>query len=527
MADSSKLDDPDSIFKHFETPEAANRTLKLKAFSKFENTLDALAAITALTEGELSKGLRRFLKSELSDSDLKDKLLVGDVKLGKFVHGLANLIREAQAVSKKFKIAVSSDAATMEVMRGIRAQIQALIAGISEADMKAVVLGLSHSLSRYKLKFSPDKVDTMIIQAIHLLDDLDKELNTYAMRCKEWYGWHFPEMTKILVDNVAYAKVVKRMGFRTNAATTDLSSILPEELEHEVKEAAEVSMGTEISDEDIENITHLCEQIISISEYRQQLFEYLKQRMNAIAPNLTCLVGELVGARLIAHAGSLVNLSKHPASTVQILGAEKALFRALKSKHDTPKYGLIYHASLVGQAGPKIKGKIARSVATKAALSVRVDALGESDGPTIGIELRAKVESRLKQLEGKAKAGGVAGFVKGKPIPGKKLERTSYIIIVVKLIRFSEKSYNPSSDVVDVSSTAGQEQTEEDQPRMSKKKRKMESEEGAAESGEKSPKKKKKSSSTVEESAKSGGSSEEKSKKKKEKANAGMIGQRE
>src|SRR5215475_9836281 len=78
----------------------------------------------------------------------------------------------------------------------------------------------------------------------------------------------------------------------------------------------------------------------------------------AIAPNLTTLVGELVGARLISHAGSLMNLAKHPASTVQILGAEKALFRALKTKHDTPKYGLIFHASLIGQAGPKMKGKV-------------------------------------------------------------------------------------------------------------------------------------------------------------------------
>ena len=79
--------------------------------------------------------------------------------------------------------------------------------------------------------------------------------------------------------------------------------------------------------------------------------------MAAIAPNLTVLVGELVGARLIAHAGSLLNLAKHPASTVQILGAEKELFRALKTRQDTPKYGLIYHASMVGQAAPKHKGK--------------------------------------------------------------------------------------------------------------------------------------------------------------------------
>ena len=122
----------------------------------------------------------------------------------------------------------------------------------------------------------------------------------------------------------------------------ELSDILPEDVEVKLKEAAEVSMGTEISEEDLTNITNLCDQVLEISDYRTQLYEYLKNRMMAVAPNLTALVGELVGARLIAHAGSLLNLAKHPSSTVQILGAEKALFRAMKTKHDTPKYGLIY-----------------------------------------------------------------------------------------------------------------------------------------------------------------------------------------
>ncbi|XP_053385773.1 nucleolar protein 58-like [Mercenaria mercenaria] len=254
-------------------------------------------------------------------------------------------------------------------------------------------------LSRYKLKFSPDKVDTMIVQAISLLDDLDKELNNYVMRAREWYGWHFPELGKIVQDNLAFAKVVKLMGFRTNAVNTDFSKILPEEVEKDVKDAAEISMGTEISDEDILNVRYLCEQVIDITEYRAQLYDYIKNRMVAIAPNLTVLVGELVGARLISHAGSLLNLAKHPASTVQILGAEKALFRALKTKHDTPKYGLIYHASLVGQANTKIKGKMSRMLAAKTALAIRVDALGEDTNAELGLEHRAKLERRARELE--------------------------------------------------------------------------------------------------------------------------------
>ena len=291
-------------------------------------------------------------------------------------------------------------------------------------------LGLSHSLARHKLKFSPDKIDTMIVQAIALLDDLDKELNTYAMRVKEWYGWHFPELAKILNDNIAYARLVLKMGMRSNWESSDLTEILPEEIEGAVRNAADRSMGTEISQDDLENIQALAEQVVGFAEYRQQLASYLTSRMNAIAPNLTALVGDLVGARLIAHAGSLTNLSKSPASTLQILGAEKALFRALKTKHDTPKYGLIYHASLIGQATGKNKGKMARVLAAKASLGLRVDALAEwdddateEDKAALGTEARFNLERKLAGMEGKPmKPRGVAIAPNGAAAQPKKFE---------------------------------------------------------------------------------------------------------
>lgn len=321
---------------------------------------------------------------------------------------------EGNAIAKlPFAIQPIADSTTADLYRAIREHLPTLIPGLLPADMSTMSLGLSHSLARHKLKFSPDKIDTMIVQAIALLDDLDKELNTYAMRVKEWYGWHFPELAKILNDNIAYAKVVLKMGMRANSDKTDLAEILPEEIEAAVKAAADRSMGTEISNEDLDNIQALAEEVIGFSEYRQQLASYLTARMTAIAPNLTALVGELVGARLIAHAGSLMNLSKSPASTIQILGAEKALFRALKTKHDTPKYGLIYHASLIGQATGKNKGKMARILAAKAAIGLRVDALtdwpvdadgnepSEEEKAALGTESRYYLEKKLAAMEGK------------------------------------------------------------------------------------------------------------------------------
>lgn len=331
----------------------------------------------------------------------------------------------ASAINKLPQLSLSliSDASTADLYRSIRNHLSSLIPALVPEKINTMSLGLSHSLSRHKLKFSPDKVDTMIIQAIALLDDLDKELNIYAMRVKEWYGWHFPEMARIVNDNLAYAKIIIAMGMRTNAVNADLAEILPEEIETAVKAAAEVSMGTEITSDDLDNIRGLAEQVVSFTDERAQLSSYLAARMQAVAPNLTALVGELVGARLIAHAGSLMNLAKSPASTIQILGAEKALFRALKTKHDTPKYGLIYHASLVGQATGKNKGKIARVLSAKASLGLRVDALadwsaeGEGKGDAVaeedrnayGADSRLKVERRLAALEGKPlRSKGVA-----------------------------------------------------------------------------------------------------------------------
>ena len=142
-------------------------------------------------------------------------------------------------------------------------------------------------------------------------------------------------------------------------------------METKLKKLAETSMGTEISEDDIINIQNLCDQIINITNYKTQLSNYLDSRMLVIAPNLTVLVGTLVAARLISHAGSLTNLAKSPASTIQILGAEKSLFRALKTKKSTPKHGLIYHTSIIGQASLKNKGKMSRVLAAKMALTIR------------------------------------------------------------------------------------------------------------------------------------------------------------
>ncbi|XP_015076886.1 probable nucleolar protein 5-2 [Solanum pennellii] len=495
VLDEGKLSKVEDLSKEFMTSDSARKVVKLKAFSKFENTSEALSAATLLIDSKPSKGLRKFLKAHCDGETLG----IADSKLG-------------NAIKEKLQIECVQNNVVMELMRGLRSQLTELISGLATQDLAPMSLGLSHSLSRYKLKFSPDKVDTMIVQAIGLLDDLDKELNTYAMRVREWYGWHFPELAKIVQDNILYAKAVRLMGDRVNAAKLDFSEILPEEVEAELKEAAMISMGTEVSDLDLENIKDLCSQVLSFSEYRAQLYDYLKSRMNTIAPNLTALVGELVGARLIAHGGSLTNLAKQPGSTVQILGAEKALFRALKTKHATPKYGLIYHASLIGQAAPKHKGKIARSLASKASLAIRYDALGDGQDNTMGLENRVKLEARLRALEGK-ELGKSAGSAKGKPkIEAYDKDRKKGAGALIT----PAKVYNPSADAV-LGCIDNEEQkmsVEETGTKKEKKKKKHAATEENVEV-EKSKKKKRKHSDDDDESETADKKKEKKQKKKK------------
>ncbi len=179
---------------------------------------------------------------------IEDELLVAEKKLGK-------------TITEKLGITCKTGEKANELMRCIRFQMQSLISGIEDqSQFKQMQLGLAHSMSRYKLSFSSDKVDTMIIQAVSLLEDLDKELNNYAMRLKEWYSWHFPELARIVTDNIVYAQAVQVIGMRTNVKNLkdeDLLSVVPEEIAQEIREAAEISMGTEILKDDENHIRTL------------------------------------------------------------------------------------------------------------------------------------------------------------------------------------------------------------------------------------------------------------------------------
>ena len=288
-----------------------------------------------------------------------------------------------------------------DMLRGVRQHAHKLLKQLQEGDAERAQLGLGHAYSRARVKFSVQKNDNHIIQAIATLDHLDKAINMFSMRVREWYSWHFPELLRIVSENHQYAKLALFIGDKKRLSDKDLDNLTIQcnddtETAQSIIDAAKMSMGQDLAETDMENVTTFAKKVVNLALYRKTLHTYLTDKMGVVAPNLAALLGEVIGARLISHAGSLTSLSKYPASTVQILGAEKALFRALKTKGNTPKYGLLYHSSFIGRAGQRNKGRISRFLANKCSIASRIDNFSEQPTSRFGDALRAQVEERLK-----------------------------------------------------------------------------------------------------------------------------------
>ena len=386
-----------------------SKMVKFLAFSPFTSAEHALEEITKISEGTISPYLQNFLTSNLiSSKKSSSQYSLGVNRDQKFKGNLAEFLGSG--------IEILTNERTEELLRGLRIHFAKFVPTLEEDDLRVSQLGLAHAYSRSKVQFNPHKSDNMIIQAIALLDQLDKDINTFAMRVREWYGWHFPELISVVGDNIQYARLVniiknkkclseghekdEEMNGDEDGIEEKKKKIMEvvddEDKVEEVVEAARSSMGTDISPVDLINIESFAKKVVNLAEYRASLHTYLQSKMHMVAPNLAALIGEQVGARLISHAGSLRSLAKYPASTVQILGAEKALFRALKTKSKTPKYGLLYHSTFIGRAKMKNKGRISRYLANKCSIASRVDCFGEGGTEVFGVKLREQVEERLK-----------------------------------------------------------------------------------------------------------------------------------
>jgi nucleolar protein 56 len=480
---------PDAIgLKLKEVQEASSdlarfgKMVKLINFSPFRGAAEALDNINHVSEGIVSDYLKSVL--ELVVPKLSGKKKGAKVVLAVAEKNLAGSIK-SQFSGLECETADTSEVAS-EFLRGIRLFADKLLKDLKPGDIEKAGLGLAHAYSRAKVKFSVTKNDNHIIQASATIDFQDKGMNQFFMRCREWYGWHFPELVKIVSDNYTYCKLVLAIGDKKTLSDESLHDIaaLVEDDEQKAKdiiEAAKVSMGMDITVQDMEIIKGLAEAVVNQADNRRSAANYLEKKMSIVAPNLQSLIGTPVAARLISHAGSLTNLAKMPASTLQILGAEKALFRALKAKSNTPKYGLIYHSSFIGKAGVRNKGRISRYLANKCSMASRIDSFSEEPSTRYGDALRQQVEDRLEFYATGKKPAKNADVMKS----------------VMDLIGDGDED-EEMADAPAPSSAKKEKKDKKDKKEKKEKKRKRDDEEPSAavnaEDGEKKKKKKKRKS---------------------------------
>ncbi len=258
---------------------------------------------------------------------------------------------------------------------------------------------VSVEVAKLQVKGATQKRDLIIGQAIQTLDDLDRTLNLFMGRMREWYGVHFPELDRLVEKHETYARLVVDLGTRENFSEKALDKEdLPKNKAELISRISESSMGADVSETDLRQIQAVCRNVLDMYKVRESMEAYMDKTMSEVAPNTKAIVGALLGARLIAIAGGLRNLAMRPASTMQVLGAEKALFRSIKTGARPPKHGLIFQHTLIHDAKRWQRGKIARAIAGKLAIAVRIDAFG---GAYVGDKLKADMERRIEEIRQK------------------------------------------------------------------------------------------------------------------------------
>jgi nucleolar protein 56 len=313
----------------------------------------------------------------------------------------AELANEAKRrLSVKAEVSKPADA---ETLRTRMEQIATETGFVKDAkELSIWNRNVSMELTKLRIKGASEKRDLIIAQAIQTLDDLDRTVNLFMGRLREWYGVHFPELDRLIEKHETYARLVMNLGYRDNFTVEAFEKEgIPKDKAENTAKVAEASMGADMAEEDLAEIQALSKNVLELYELRKNMENYVDKTMEEVAPNTRAVAGALLGARLIAVAGSLQNLAMKPASTIQVLGAEKALFRSLKTGARPPKHGLIFQHALLHDAKRWQRGKIARVLAGKLAIAARADAFGE--GRYIGDNLKADIDKRLTEIREKYK----------------------------------------------------------------------------------------------------------------------------
>jgi nucleolar protein 56 len=254
---------------------------------------------------------------------------------------------------------------------------------MTQAELNQTLSKVNIELS--KTQIQKPKKDKILIHAVGVLDEVDGNLNVFVERLREWYGLHFPEMGKMISNHEKFVEIVMKFGEKENIELKEL------------EKAIEQSAGMPFDRKDMEIVRGYARNIYGMYKVRKDMEGYVKKVSQALMPNMSAIAEPILAARLLALAGSLEKISKMPSSTIQLLGAEKALFRHLKGQGKSPKYGIIFSHSLIQKAPLDRKGKIARLIASKLTLAARVDFFSKEDR---GKKMRKDLEEEVRRVLG-------------------------------------------------------------------------------------------------------------------------------
>lgn len=357
--------------------------IDLKAFT--EDVEGRTEILWQIQEGVISEEIVEFLKKHLKEG----------------VNAVFEDKKFAEIVSERIKVNVLVERGA-EPFRTFRSAIPWNLIDqgvVNDAEtyiehVKEISLSLS---KRGITKFAQQK-DKVVIQVIATIDDIDKTINFFAGRLRDWYNLHFPEASNLLEDHHQFFRFISEMNGRSLISSELLEEKGFEKIAEKILTAAESSMGAEFSEEDLEPLKNMAKTMLELAKRRQELTKYLEKIMSEITPNLTGLIGPLLGSRLIHLAGGLKELAFLPSTVIQVLGAEKALFRSLKTGTKPPKHGVIFQHADIHNAPKWQRGKISRVLSGKIAIAARIDTF---TGDIRYEELQKDMEERIKEIRKK------------------------------------------------------------------------------------------------------------------------------
>ncbi|MDY6788501.1 MAG: hypothetical protein SVV03_00915 [Candidatus Nanohaloarchaea archaeon] len=322
----------------------------------------------------------RYTKNVLGLFALEDKEVVEYMRFSEDPEEIARALEEVTEREKEFLEDLEESESIDKVQKDVLEVAESAGIDKERSEIRELQWKVARQFTRNRLK-SKEERDKLLMQAVRALSEIDESKHSMIERLRSWYSLYFPELEEEIDSHDRFAQLVSEKFDRKETA--------------DLEEVEENSTGIALEESDKEVLQDFGRKLKETQEFRNRLKSYIERLAGEIAPNLSTVLGELLTARMISEAGSLEKLAKMPSSTVQVLGAEKALFRHMKGKGSAPKHGLLFMHSKVNSVPEDKRGKMARFIANKSSIAARLDHFG---GEFKGEKLEEEIEEKYREV---------------------------------------------------------------------------------------------------------------------------------